>query len=49
MALEMQIKGLMIDPVSHIPEYKICAVRVLKVSRPTDAMAAVPQQAGGLG
>jgi assimilatory nitrate reductase catalytic subunit len=38
-----------IDPVSHIPEYKICAVRVLKVSRPTDAMAAVPQQAGGLG
>src|SRR6185369_4109103 len=38
-----------IDPVSHIPEYKICAVRLLKVSRPSDAMAAVPQQAGGLG
>ena len=38
-----------IDPVSNIPEYKICAVRVMKVSRPTDAMAAVPQQAGGLG
>ena len=38
-----------IDPVSNIPEYKICAVRVSKVSRPADPMAAVPQQAGGLG
>jgi len=37
-----------IDPVSHIPEYKICAVRLAKVPRPTDAMAAVPPQAGGV-
>jgi assimilatory nitrate reductase catalytic subunit len=37
-----------IDPVSHIPEFKICAVRVRKVARPDDAVARLPPQAGGL-
>ncbi len=37
-----------IDPVSNIPEYKICAVRVSKTSRPDDAIAHLPPQAGGL-
>jgi assimilatory nitrate reductase catalytic subunit len=37
-----------IDPVSNIPEYKICAVRVSKTAAPTDAMAALPPQAGGV-
>jgi assimilatory nitrate reductase catalytic subunit len=37
-----------IDPVSNIPEYKICAVRVSKTVAPTDAMAALPPQAGGV-
>ena len=37
-----------IDPVSNIPEYKICAVRVSKVARPDDAIAHLPPQAGGL-
>ena len=37
-----------IDPVSNIPEYKICAVRVSKTVAPTDALAALPPQAGGV-
>jgi assimilatory nitrate reductase catalytic subunit len=37
-----------IDPVSNIPEYKICAVRVSKTAAPADAMAALPPQAGGV-
>ena len=37
-----------IDPVSHIPEFKICAVRLRKVPRPDDAAARLPPQAGGL-
>ncbi len=37
-----------IDPVSHIPEFKVCAVRVTKVERPVDALAALPPEAGGL-
>jgi assimilatory nitrate reductase catalytic subunit len=37
-----------IDPVSNIPEYKICAVRVRKVSRPADALAALGPEAGGV-
>jgi assimilatory nitrate reductase catalytic subunit len=37
-----------IDPVSNIPEYKICAVRVSKTDRPTDSLATLPPQAGGI-
>ncbi len=37
-----------IDPVSHIPEFKICAVRVAKVERPTDPEAALGPEAGGI-
>ena len=37
-----------IDPVSHIPEFKICAVRVSKAARPDDAIARLEPQAGGL-
>ena len=37
-----------IDPVSNIPEFKICAVRVCKVGRPEDAVARLPPQAGGV-
>ncbi len=37
-----------IDPISHIPEFKICAVRVSKAPRPDDAIAHLPPQAGGL-
>ena len=37
-----------IDPVSHIPEYKICAVRVTRVPAPTDALASLEPEAGGV-
>jgi assimilatory nitrate reductase catalytic subunit len=37
-----------IDPVSHIPEYKICAVRVMKTDPPTDAIARLEPEAGGV-
>jgi assimilatory nitrate reductase catalytic subunit len=37
-----------LDPVSKIPEYKICAVRVSKVARPDDAIAQLEPQAGGI-
>ena len=37
-----------LDPVSKIPEYKICAVRVSKVPRPQDVIARLEPQAGGL-
>ena len=37
-----------IDPVSNIPEFKICAVRVTKVSAPHDAIAKLEVQAGGV-
>jgi assimilatory nitrate reductase catalytic subunit len=37
-----------IDPVSNIPEYKICAVRVSKVPQPHDAIAELAVQAGGV-
>jgi assimilatory nitrate reductase catalytic subunit len=37
-----------IDPVSNIPEYKICAVRVSKTERPVDALATLPPEAGGI-
>lgn len=36
-----------LDPVSEIPEYKICAVRVRRVDAPDDATAALPVAAGG--
>jgi assimilatory nitrate reductase catalytic subunit len=36
------------DPISQIPEYKICAVRVSKVDRPTDPIAQLEVQAGGV-
>ncbi|HSM86894.1 MAG TPA: molybdopterin dinucleotide binding domain-containing protein, partial [Candidatus Limnocylindrales bacterium] len=37
-----------IDPVSNIPEFKICAVRVSKVPAPHDAIAELQMQAGGV-
>ena len=37
-----------IDPVSNIPEFKICAVRVTRVDGPVDDTAALPPEAGGV-
>jgi assimilatory nitrate reductase catalytic subunit len=37
-----------IDPVSNIPEYKICAVRVNKVPPPHDPISQLEMQAGGV-
>ena len=37
-----------IDPVSNIPEFKICAVRVSKTEAPTDAIALLEMEAGGI-
>lgn len=37
-----------IDPVSNIPEYKICAVRVSKAEPPTDPIARLGVEAGGI-
>jgi assimilatory nitrate reductase catalytic subunit len=37
-----------IDPISKIPEYKICAVRISKVAAPDDASAAFEPEAGGV-
>jgi assimilatory nitrate reductase catalytic subunit len=37
-----------IDPISNIPEYKICAVRVSKVAAPHDAIAELAMEAGGV-
>ena len=37
-----------IDPISNIPEFKICAVRLRKVARPDDAGAHLSPEAGGL-
>ena len=37
-----------LDPISKIPEYKICAVRVKKVARPDDPVARLPPEAGGI-
>jgi assimilatory nitrate reductase catalytic subunit len=37
-----------IDPISNIPEYKICAVRVRKVPPPQDAISELEVQAGGV-
>ncbi len=38
-----------LDPVSKIPEFKICAVRVARVEQPDDAVAQLEPQAGGTG
>lgn len=38
-----------LDPVSKIPEFKICAVRVARVEQPNDAIAHLEPQAGGTG
>ncbi len=37
-----------IDPVSNIPEFKICAVRVSKTEAPEDAIARLEPEAGGI-
>lgn len=37
-----------IDPVSKIPEFKICAVRLAKAAPPEDAVAALEPAAGGV-
>jgi len=37
-----------IDPVSEIPEFKICAVRVSKTEAPSDAIAQLEMEAGGV-
>jgi assimilatory nitrate reductase catalytic subunit len=37
-----------IDPVSNIPEFKICAVRVAKVDAPADPIARLDPAAGGV-
>ncbi|HWR15335.1 MAG TPA: molybdopterin-dependent oxidoreductase [Terriglobales bacterium] len=37
-----------IDPESNIPEYKICAVRVIKTVEPTDEIARLEVEAGGI-
>jgi hypothetical protein len=42
----MTVRSL--DPISNIPEYKICAVRVSKVAAPHDAIAGLEMEAGGV-
>jgi assimilatory nitrate reductase catalytic subunit len=37
-----------IDPVSNIPEYKICAVRVSKTEDPNDSISQLGVEAGGV-
>jgi len=37
-----------IDPISNIPEFKICAVRVSKVPEPVGDIAALEPAAGGI-
>lgn len=37
-----------IDPMSNIPEYKICAVRVKKAAVPRDPISELEMQAGGV-
>ncbi len=37
-----------LDPVSEIPEFKACAVRVTKVEPPGDELSALPPEAGGV-
>jgi nucleoside-diphosphate-sugar epimerase len=37
-----------LDPVSNIPEFKICAVRVSRSERPDDPIARLSTAAGGI-
>lgn len=37
-----------LDPISHIPEFKICAVRVSRANRPDDSLARLAPEAGGV-
>jgi assimilatory nitrate reductase catalytic subunit len=37
-----------VDPVSKIPEFKLCAARVIKAAFPTDENARLPPEAGGI-
>jgi assimilatory nitrate reductase catalytic subunit len=37
-----------LDPISKIPEYKVCAVRVSRTERPDDETWQLPPEAGGL-
>jgi len=37
-----------LDPVSKIPEFKICAVRLRKVPPPDDEISRLPPEAGGI-
>jgi assimilatory nitrate reductase catalytic subunit len=37
-----------IDPISHIPEYKLSAVRVTKAERPGDPLSRLAPEAGGV-
>lgn len=37
-----------IDPISNIPEYKICAVRVSKTDAPVDPISQLGMEAGGV-
>jgi assimilatory nitrate reductase catalytic subunit len=37
-----------LDPVSKIPEFKICAVRVRRTDGPTDPTSHLPPEAGGI-
>jgi len=37
-----------IDPISNIPEYKICAVRIAKVNAPDDPISGLEPEAGGI-
>jgi assimilatory nitrate reductase catalytic subunit len=37
-----------LDPVSQIPEFKICAVRVSRAERPHDPLSELPPEAGGV-
>jgi assimilatory nitrate reductase catalytic subunit len=37
-----------LDPVSNIPEFKVCAVRVSKTERPDDDVARLAPEAGGV-
>jgi assimilatory nitrate reductase catalytic subunit len=37
-----------IDPISKIPEFKICAVRISKAPHPAGEIAALEPAAGGI-
>jgi assimilatory nitrate reductase catalytic subunit len=46
-ANQLTVRAL--DPVSKIPEFKICAVRLSRAERPADAEALLSPEAGGVG